>query len=116
MSIREALVNDLEEFLGNLPDDPDPEMVASFIIEQLEVMADERGIEDIVSGLEDSGSLDGPLQDALEEEMRSNDDFEYTEEECVSLLEELCAIDWDEDEDEAVEDDEEDDELDEEEL
>lgn len=115
-SIREALVNDLEEFLSNLPDDPEPEMVASFIVEQLESYADERGIEDIVVQLEESGSLDGGLRDELESEMASNDDFEFTEEECVELLETMCDIEWIEDDDDLDDDlEEEDEEEDEEE-
>lgn len=120
-SIRDALVNDLEEYLANLPDDPEPEMVANFIVEQLEIYADEHGIEDIVVALEESGSLDGALRDELESEMSSNDDFEFTEEECVELLETMCDIEWvesDEDEDEDFDEDLEDEEeelLDEEE-
>jgi hypothetical protein len=109
-SIRDALINDLEEYLGNLPDDPDPEMVAGFIIEQLETYADEKGIDDIIVSLEESGSLDSALQENLEGEMSSNDDFEFTEEECVSLLESLCDIEWiddDDDEDDDAEEDEE---------
>lgn len=110
-SIREALVNDLEEFLANLPDDPDAEMVANFLIEQLEIYADERGIDDIIVSLEESGSLEASLREELENEMSSNDDFEFTEEECVELLETMCDIEWIEDEDdftdEVAEDEEE---------
>lgn len=101
-SIREALVNDLEEFLANLPDDPDAEMVANFLIEQLEIYADERGIDDIIVSLEESGSLEASLREELENEMSSNDDFEFTEEECVELLETMCDIEWIEDEDDAT--------------
>ncbi len=114
-SIRDALVNDLEEFLNNLPDDPEPEMVAGFMIEQLEIYADERGIEDIIVSLEESGNLDVSLQEALESEMESNEDFEFTEEECVSLLETLCDIEWDEITDE-IDDDLDDEEEEEEEV
>ena len=114
-SIRDALINDLEEFLGNLPDDPDAEMVVTFIIEQLETYADEKGIEDIIVSLEESGGLDTPLQEAMESEMANNDDFEFTEEECISLLESLCDIEWVEDEDESDDDDLDDDEDDEDE-
>ncbi|HMV69046.1 MAG TPA: hypothetical protein PKA64_19520 [Myxococcota bacterium] len=113
-SIRDALINDLEEYLGALPDDPDPEMVTAFMIEQLETYADEKGIDDIIVSLEESGSLDSTLQETLESEMSSNDDFEFTEEECVSLLESICDIEWmeedDDDGDDADLDDEEEDE------
>ncbi|MEO0699901.1 MAG: SufD family Fe-S cluster assembly protein, partial [Pseudomonadota bacterium] len=40
-SLREALVNELEEYLANLPEDADPEMVAGYVIEQLEIFADD---------------------------------------------------------------------------
>lgn len=108
-SIREALVNDLEEYLSNLSDDPDSEMVASYMIEQLELYADEAGIDDIIVSLEESGGLDEPLQDILESEMSSNEDFEFTEEECVSLLERVCDIEWEDDDDDDDDEDEDDD-------
>ena len=109
-SLREALTNELEEFLGNLPDDPDPELVAGFIVEQLEVFADERGIEDIVVSLEESGALEESLLESLESEMGSNEDFEFTEEECVELLEDMCEIEWMDDDTDEDDDDEEDEE------
>jgi hypothetical protein len=104
--IREELIDDLEEFLSNLPDDPDAEMVANFMIEQLEIYAEERGIEDIVVKLEESGALDSSLRETLESEMASNEDFEFTEEECVDLLETITDIEWvEEEEDEDYDDD-----------
>lgn len=106
-SIRDRLVEDLDEYLNNLPDDPDVEMVATFIIEQLEVYADEKGIDDIVVGLEESGGLDSTLQEFLESEMDSNDDFEFTGEECVALLEAACEIEWEEEEEDLEEEEEE---------
>lgn len=105
LSLRESLMNNLEELLGKLSDAPDPEMVASQIIEHLELYADEEGLDDIVVSLEESGALGEPLQEMLEAEMRDNSDFEFTEEECVSLLEEMCEIEWEEDDDDLPDDD-----------
>ncbi len=107
-SLRETLVNSLEDFLERLSDEPDAELVASQIIELLEEYADENGIDDIAVELEESGALDEPLIDALAGEMSGNSEFEYTEEECVSLLESMCEIEWVEDEDEDEDLDEED--------
>lgn len=106
-SIRDRLVEDLDEYLNNLPDDPDVEMVATFMIEQLEVYADDKGIDDIIVGLEESGGLDSTLQETLEAEMSSNDDFEFTGEECVALLESACEIEWEEDDDDDLDDEDE---------
>lgn len=115
-SIREGLVDDMDEYLESYGSTPDPEAVAAYVIELLEGYAEEQGVDDIVVELEESGSLDEPLQDVLEQEMSSNDEFEYTGEEVVSLLERMCDIEWeesdededeDEDEENEVEDDEE---------
>jgi hypothetical protein len=110
--MRDALVDELDEYLEAFSSQPDPEAVAAYIIELLETFADEAGIDDVIAGIEEGGSLDGTLQDTLETEMASNDEFEYTGEEVVSLLERLSDVEWsnddgeDEDEDEEEEEEE----------
>jgi metal-responsive CopG/Arc/MetJ family transcriptional regulator len=110
-SFRESLVDELDDMLENYGDSPDTEAIAEFLIEQLELYADERGIEDILAVLEEAGELDSSLKETLESEMSSNDEFEYTGEEIVSLLERLCSIEWGapDDDDDLDDDDEEDD-------
>lgn len=108
-SMRESLVDDIDEFLEAFSSDPEPEQVANYLVEALETYADEEGIDDIVATLEEEGELEASLSEALEGEMTSNDEFEYTGEEIVSLLEKLCGVEWDgEDDDEDDEDDDED--------
>lgn len=104
-SIRESFVDEMDEYLESYGSTPDSEAVAAYVIELLEGHAEEQGVDDIVVELEESGSLDEPLQDVLEQEMSSNDEFEYTGEEVVSLLERICDIEWESDDDD--EDDEE---------
>ncbi len=106
-SMREALVDDIDEFLGSFSGDPEPEQVATYIVEQLETYADDEGIDDLVATLEEEGELEASLQETLESEMGSNDEFEYTGEEVISLLERVCGIEW-EDEDELSDDEDED--------
>jgi len=114
---RETLVDELDELLEAYGNTPDPEPVGDFLIEQIELYADEYGVDDILIKLEESGELEAPFKEVLESEMSSNDEFEYTGEEIVSLLERLCNIEWDdvdvddvdefeEDDDEAEEEDE----------
>lgn len=120
-SMRDHMVDDLDEYLEAVSASPDTEAIASYVIELLETYAENNGIEDVLASLEEAAALDGTLSETLEEEMSSNDEFEYTGEEIVSLLERLCEIEWveseggDEDEDED-EDEEEDEEEQEEEL
>lgn len=115
-SMRDNLVDELDEYLEAFSAQPDPEAVAAYVIELLETFADEAGIDDIIAGIEEGGTLDGTLQETLEAEMASNDEFEYTGEEVVSLLERLSDIDWsggdnDDDDDSEEEEEEEEEEL-----
>jgi hypothetical protein len=116
-SMRESLVDDVDEFLEAFSSDPEPEAIANYVVEGLETFADEEGIDDIIATLEEGGELEASLLETLETEMTSNDEFEYTGEEVVSLLERLCGIEWegDQEEDEDDEDDDEDDDDEEEE-
>ena len=113
-SLRDLIVDELDEFLEALPDDPDAEAVANYVVEVLESWADEAAHDDLLIDLEEEGALDSPLVEALENEMSANDEFEFTGEEIAVLLERMCEIEWEEDEDEdgEDEDDDEDDEDD----
>ena len=110
-SIREDLVEELDAFLENFDDNPDPEAVAGYVMELLEQYAEEHAIDDIFTRLEESGALEASFSEAMESEMDSNDEFTYTGEEVVSLLERLCGVEWNDDLDllDDDEDDEEDD-------
>lgn len=117
-SMRDHIVTDLDEYLEAVSASPDTEAIAAYVIELLETYAEDAGIDDIVAGLEEETGLDGTLSETLEEEMSSNDEFEYTGEEIVSLVERLCEIEWiegEDDDDEGDEGDDEDEDEDEEE-
>ncbi|MBN2800835.1 MAG: hypothetical protein JXX28_16990 [Deltaproteobacteria bacterium] len=95
--LRESLVDEMDQFLEAFSSNPDAEAVAQYLIELLESYADGAEVDDIVGEFEDENALDGGLSEVLEGEMSSNDEFEYTGEEVVSLLETLCDIEWSDD-------------------
>ncbi len=115
ISIRDSLVDDLDEMLDAYSTDPDTEAVVTYLLEQLEILADEEGMEDILIELEEHAALEASLSETLEAEMSSNDEFEFTGEEVVSLLERICDIEWEDGEDDEWGDDDEEDDDDEEE-
>ncbi len=108
-SMRDSLVEDLDEYLDAISSTPDTEAVVAYVIELLETYGEDEGIDDIVAQFEEEAQLDGTLSESLEEEMSSNDEFEYTGEEIVSLLERLCDIEWEAAEEEEAEEEEEED-------
>ena len=93
-SLRELLVSELDEFLEAYTERADAEAIASYVIEQLETYGDDQGLDDIIGDLEDSGYLDGTLLETLVTEFESNDEFVFTGEEVVSLLERVCEVQW----------------------
>lgn len=113
-SMRDNMVDDLDEYLDAVSASPDTEAIANYVIELLETYAENEGIDDVLAALEEEAALDATLVETLEEEMSSNDEFEYTGEEIISLLERLCEIEWVESEGDEDEDDEEEEEEEEE--
>ena len=92
--MRDNMVTDLDEYLEAVSASPDAEAISSYVIELLETYAEDEGIDDVVGSLEEAAALDGTLSETLEEEMSSNDEFEFTGEEILSLLERMCDIEW----------------------
>jgi threonine aldolase len=94
-SLRNAMVEDLDKYLEAFGSDPDAEAVAATVADLLESWADDVGYDDeILVAAEESGELESPFVEALESEMASNDEFEFTGEEIVSLLERMLEIEW----------------------
>lgn len=113
-SIRVALLEELDVYIDAV-DEPDVETVVSYVLDQLQLAEDEFDLDDIAGQIEESAGLEGSLQDMLEEELESRDDFVFTGEEIVSAFEQLGGIEWvdvdaleedADDEDEDEEDDE----------
>ena len=115
LNSRETLVEELDEYLAALPSHPNPETVAIYLIEQLELIGEEEGVDEIIHKLEYEGGVDGSLLEVMEIEMETADEFEWTGEEIVTLLERLVGISWfDEDEDDDEDEEEEEEEEEEE--
>jgi hypothetical protein len=114
--MRDAAVEQLDEYLESQSGSPDGESVAAYVIELLGTIAEELKVDDadeIVLKLETSGELEASLQELLEEEFERDDELEFTGEEIVSLIEKVCDVEWttkdDEDDDEDEDEDDEDD-------
>lgn len=110
-SLRDKLIDELDDFLDAIAA-PEVEQVVAYLLEQIELHGEDTGRDDLVAEMEEEGSLDGSLSETLETEMESNDEFEFTGEEIVTLLERIVGIDWDYDDDEEEEEEEEDDDED----
>ena len=67
-SLRDRMVDSLDEVLTLYRGNTDPEMVAGFLLEQLETFADDQEMDDWMDQMETSGDLEAPLQQALEDE------------------------------------------------
>jgi hypothetical protein len=73
---------------------PGSEALTQCFVDLFEAFGEDHGIDDILSSMEDSGELDGPFQESLENEFITNENFHDTGEDAVSVVEQFCAIEW----------------------
>lgn len=105
--MRELLVERLDDFISELTDTSDTESIAQSIVHSIEAIADEveyEKAEEVIARLEASGELEGSLTEVLEEHLSAEDDFDFTGEDLVSMIEKICEIEWADLEDEADDD------------
>ncbi len=117
--MRDTMVEQLDEYFDAQSSTPEAEAVAAHMVELISTVADEMKLEggdEIILTLESSGELDASLLEVLEEEFESNQEFEFTGEDVVSLFEKVCEVEWttkdDEDDDEEKEEEDDDDDPD----
>ena len=92
VSLRAELLDEIDQFLQAAS--AGSEALTQCVLDLLETFGDEQGIDDILSSLEDSGGLEAPLQESLENEFITNENFHETGEDAITLIEQLCAIEW----------------------
>ena len=108
--MRELLVERLDDFISELTDTSDTESIAQSIVHAIEAIADQveyEKAEEVISRLEASGELEGSLGEVLEEHLSAEDEFDFTGEDLVSLIEKICEIEWadlEEDDDDDIDD------------
>ncbi len=110
--MRDVLVEQLDEYFDAHTGSPDGETIAAYVIELIGTVTEELKLDDgdeIILKLESSGEMEASLLELLEEEFESNDEFEYTGEEIVSLVEKVCEVEWTTKDEEDEEDEEDDD-------
>lgn len=113
--MRDTLVEQLDEYFDAQTGSPDGEVIAAYVIELIGTVAEELKVDDgdeIILKLESSGEMEASLLELLEEEFESNEEFEYTGEEIVSLIEKVCEVEWTTKDDADDEDDDDDDDPD----
>ena len=97
-SLRENLVLDTDAYIEALQDNPSPEAITAFIMENFEIFGDDVGMDDILSDIEDASDAECSMTEFLEDELESNEEMVLTGEEVVCVIEGIVAIDWIDDE------------------
>jgi hypothetical protein len=64
-SMRDNMVDDLDEYLEAVSASPDTEAISNYVIELLETYAETEGIDDVLASLEDDAALDGTLSESI---------------------------------------------------
>jgi hypothetical protein len=96
-TMRDLLVEQLDEYCENLDSSSDTESIAESVIEHIEGVSQEVGGvngEEVLGQLEASGELEASMVEFLEDAFASEPAFIYAGEEIVTLLEKACEIEW----------------------
>lgn len=105
VDIRDLLSEQIDEFIGSEEEFEIEDLVIE-IINFLEQHPEEigiEGVEDIIAYLEESGDLEGSLEDILGDQLEQEDLSELLGQDIVALLARICNIEWAEDDDYGVE-------------
>lgn len=95
--MRALLVERLDDYISDLTDHSDIEAIALSIIAAIEAAAVDADYEksgEVVSRLEASGELEASLAEILEETLSADEEFDYTGEDLVAIVEKMCEIEW----------------------
>jgi len=96
-TMRDLLVEQLDEYCENLDSSFDTESIAESVIEHIEGVAQEVGGvngEEVLGQFEASGELEASLVEFLEDAFASDTTFIYSGEEIMTLLEKACELEW----------------------
>lgn len=101
VEVRESLIVTLDEYFENENDSPDASELAHFLVQSLEQVAEEAGVdgvEDLIERIEEEAELDEALVRVLQDELSANDELELTGDDVIAFFVDICQIKWDEEE------------------
>jgi hypothetical protein len=109
--IRDTIILSLDEYLETVNDQPDAAELAEQTVEAISSGAEDVGLEDsdeIVLKIEEEMDLEESLVETLEFEFQKADDLELSGEDLIGLIDRVCGLVWDDEDDfediEALED------------
>ena len=109
--IRDTIILSLDEYLETVNDQPDAGELAEQTVEAISTGAEAAGMEDceeVVFQIEEEMEMKESLVETLEFEFQKADDLELSGEDLIGLVDRVCGLNWDNEDDfediEALED------------
>jgi len=109
--VRDTIILSLDEYLETINDQPEPDQLAEQTVAAIAQGAEEADIEDyeeVILAIEEEQEMEESLVETLEYEFSKADDLELSGEDLIALIDRVCGLEWDDEDDfediEALED------------
>ena len=109
--VRDIIILSLDEYLETINDQPEPDQLAEQTVAAIAVGAEEADVEDyeeLILAIEEEQEMEESLVETLEYEFSKADDLELSGEDLIGLIDRVCGLEWDDEDDfediEALED------------
>ena len=109
--VRDIIILSLDEYLETINDQPEPDQLAEQTVAAIAAGAEEADVEDyeeLILAIEEEQEMEESLVETLEYEFSKADDLELSGEDLIGLIDRVCGLEWDDEDDfediEALED------------
>jgi hypothetical protein len=109
--VRDTIILSLDEYLETINDQPEPDQLAEQTVAAISQGAEEADVEDyeeVILAIEEEQEMEESLVETLEYEFSKADDLELSGEDLIALIDRVCGLEWDDEDDfediEALED------------
>ena len=109
--VRDTIIFSSDEYLETINDQPEPDQLAEQTVAAIAQGAEEADIEDyeeVILAIEEEQEMEESLVETLEYEFSKADDLELSGEDLIALIDRVCGLEWDDEDDfediEALED------------
>ena len=111
VQVRDIIILSLDEYLETINDQPEPDQLAEQTVSAIALGAEEAEVEDyeeVILAIEEEQEMEESLVETLEYEFSKADDLELSGEDLIGLIDRVCGLEWDDEDDfediEALED------------
>ena len=100
--VRDTIIVSLDEYLETINDQPDAAELAEQTVSAISQGAEDADVDDyeaVLLAIEEEQEMEESLVETLEYEFSKADDLELSGEDLIGLIDRVCGLEWDDEDD-----------------